>query len=91
MNERENETYKDVVLYSDNVAASQIGRRQRRNVQLLVSPIVRLTGLDFASVEWGQLPSFRLHHSIFRHVLNSLCIAITQSDGKRIYKKKATE
>lgn len=48
---RQTKTYKDVVLYPDDVAASQIGRRQRWNVQLLVSPVVRLTGLDFASVQ----------------------------------------
>lgn len=65
-------TYKDVVLYPDDVTAAQIGRGERRNVQLLVAPVVRLARLDFAAVERGQLTGLRLNHSVPRHVLNRL-------------------
>ena len=54
------------------MASSQVGRRQWRDVQLLVSPIVRLAGFDFAPVERGQLSRLCLHHSIFGHVLDRL-------------------
>lgn len=50
--EKERErTYKDIVLYPDDVAAPKVGRRERRNVELLVPPVVRLSGLDFPAVQ----------------------------------------
>lgn len=68
--------YKDVVLYPDDVAASQVSGRQRRDVKLFVSPIVGLAGFDFSPIQRCQLPRLRLHHSIFCHILNRLCVCV---------------
>ena len=65
-------TYEDIVLYPNDVAASQVGRRQWRNVELLISPVVRFAGFDFAPVERSQLSCFRLDDSVFSHVLDRL-------------------
>lgn len=73
-NRKQWSAYKDVVLYPDDVAASQIGRRQRRDVQLFISPVVRFASFDFTPVERCQFSRFGLDHSIFRHVLDSLMV-----------------
>ena len=65
-------THEDVVLYPDDVTASQIGGWKWRDVELLVPPVVRFARFDFAAIQRCQLPRFRLHNSIFGHVLNRL-------------------
>ena len=84
-------TYEYVVLYPDDVASSQVGRRQWRDVQLLVSPIVRLAGFDFAPVERGQLSRLCLYHSIFGHVLDRLKKTKTPEKKTVIRKKEPVE
>ena len=66
------ETYKDVVLYPDEVAAPQVGRGKRRHEQLLRLPVVRAADLDLAPADRGQLPALRLHHLVLGDVLNCL-------------------
>ena len=66
------ETYKDVVLYPDEVAAPQVGRGKGRDEQLLGLPVVRAADLDLAPADGGQLPALRLHHLVLGDVLNCL-------------------
>ena len=66
------ETYKDVVLYPDEVAAPQVGRGKRRHEQLLGLPVVRAAHLDLAPADRRQLSALRLHHLVLGDVLNCL-------------------
>ena len=82
------ETYEDVILYPDHVAAPQVGGRKRRHEQLLGLPVVSLANLssavqhnplqqgsvdlDLAPADSRQLPALRLHHLVLRDVLDSL-------------------
>ena len=66
------ETYKDVVLYPDEVAATQVGRRKRRHEQLLRLPVVRAARPDLAATDRRQLPGLSLHHLVLRDVLDRL-------------------
>ena len=65
-------TYEDVVLDSDDVAAAEVGRRQRRHEQLLVLPVVRLARPDLAPADGRQLPRLRLHDLAPGDVLDGL-------------------
>lgn len=66
------ETYKDVVLYPDEVAAPKVGRGKWRHEQLLRLPVVRAPDLDLAPADRGQLPALGLHHLVLGDVLNCL-------------------
>ena len=65
-------TYKDVVLDSYDVAAPEVGRRQRGHEELFVLPVVRRVALDLAATHRGQLPRLRLHDFAPCDVLDGL-------------------
>jgi len=65
-------TYEDVVLYPNDVAAPQIGGRQRRHEELLVLPVVGLARLDLPAAHAAQLSRLGLHHLAPGHVLDGL-------------------
>lgn len=65
-------TNKDIVLYPNDVTASQIGGGKWRYVELLVPPVVGFARFNFAAIQRSQFTCLRLHYSIFGHVLNRL-------------------
>ena len=65
-------THKDIVLNLDEMTASQVGRRQGRDEQLLVLPVVHLSGPDLAPGYPDQLSSLSVHHLTPRQVVNRL-------------------
>ena len=65
-------TYKDIVLYADEMTASQVGWWQGRHEQLFGLPVVGGARLDLASADGGQLPALCLHDFVLGDVLDSL-------------------
>ena len=70
------DTHKHVILYPDQVTASQVGGRKRRHEQLLWLPVVSAPRSDLASADGRQLPALRLHHLVLGDVLD--CLKLNQ-------------
>ena len=65
-------TYKHIVLYSDEVAASKVGRWEGRHEKLFRLPVVSGACFDLAAADGCQFPALCLHNFVLGDVLNCL-------------------